>query len=78
MLLRQGKANGVLMREEVFEVKRWSDKALNLWKKTEEEPDSFRLARVALTISDLKGAKQLDWEDLLEARHYRASRFFSR
>lgn len=69
-LLRQGKANGALLHDEIMEVKPWQSKALNLWKKNMDREESFRMARVALTISDLKANSEVQWEDYLEANHY--------
>jgi|GEM_PF-1444930 len=71
MVLRQGKANGRLLEEEVLGVKQWKDSVLKLAKVLGHRQGLFLpLAKVALTLSDLRGSGLVEEQDLFEARHY--------
>jgi predicted ATPase with chaperone activity len=75
MMTRQGKENSRLTEGEVLEAKPWSEKARRLWEVLESRQLGSRsralsLARVALTISDLRNGTEVEDRDLLEARHY--------
>ncbi len=68
---RQGKCNGRLSIEECFR-KVWQEDALGLWRlsRSGRRENAVSLARVALTVSDLRRGKEVSREDVLEARHY--------
>lgn len=75
MRARQGKENGRLLEEEAFSAKPWRENALKIWqlfgaREVGEGGRALALARVALTISDLRAGHQVEERDLLEARHY--------
>lgn len=75
MLVRQGKWNSRLSEAELLEGKRWNAQAAGLWRhfalQERKNPNrGLSLARVALTISDLRGGEEISGADLLEARHY--------
>lgn len=71
MLQRQGKWNGRLLEHEVLAVKPWKDSVLKLLQVLgARQGGALRLARVALTLSDLRGAGAVEERDLFEAKHY--------
>ncbi len=75
MFDRQGKWNSRLDENEVLEAKPWKERALKLWHFLEARDPGNRsqfvsLAKVAITLSDLRGGKELEELDLLEAHHY--------
>jgi magnesium chelatase family protein len=75
MQSRQGKANGYLAEEELFGLHPWKEETLSLWRALDfrsggESGRSLSLARVALTICDLRAGKCVEPADFFEARHY--------
>jgi magnesium chelatase family protein len=69
----RGGPNARLSREECFRVKPWSADALGIWRASSGMQWAglgLSIARVALTISDLRGGLSVEKEDVLEARHY--------
>jgi len=72
---RQGGVNARLREGEVFGVMPWGEKALRLWsvvdKRALGQREAFlAVARVALTLCDLRGGDSVSESDLLEAMHY--------
>lgn len=75
MLARQGRVNARLGEGEVFEALSWKSNVSQLWKALEQrEPEQgsrfLSLARLALTLCDLRGGELVEERDLLEAHHY--------
>jgi magnesium chelatase family protein len=72
MVKRQGKWNSRLSEEEAFAHKAWGKSAQALWKAlaARQGSSSCALARVALTVCDLRGGEAVEDKDLLEAKHY--------
>lgn len=77
---RQGKPNSRLSLEECLKAKPWTGDATGIWRSSRGEKwngMAGAMARVALTISDLRGGEEVDRADILEARHYIPSPFSS-
>jgi len=71
MMERQGKWNVRLRENEVLLAKPWKDSALKMMKVLRLRSEGyFSLAKVALTVSDLRGAETVEERDLFEAKHY--------
>jgi len=75
MRARQGMGNGRLGETEVFAAKPWRERPAKLWKVFEARQPGSRvrlvsMAKVALTLSDLRGGEAVEDHDLFEARHY--------
>jgi len=80
MWSRQGRWNGRLEGAEAFELLPWKRQAESLWRALAGRAPGrchrfASLARVALTICDLRGGQAVEERDLLEARHYFAEAF---
>lgn len=72
---RQGRSNARLGEEGLFTGVSWGSKASRMWGALESRAPGDRasflaLARVALTICDLRAGQELSENDLLEALHY--------
>lgn len=75
MIFRQGKPNSRLFDAEIFENQPWSENAYRLWNLFHSRVGGCRLrvvslAKIALTICDLREGTQVEEVDLLEAKHY--------
>lgn len=75
MRRRKGILNGRLSAEDALCAKNWESKALLRLRSlslgpAHRAPGQAALARVALTLSDLRGGSEVSEQDLLEARHY--------
>lgn len=67
---RQPGPNNRLGLEECFKSKAWEPEALEFWKISRNHKLGLSLARVALTVSDLRCGGSVEKRDVLEARHY--------
>lgn len=66
---RQSKPNNRLGLEECW-LKPWSEEAREVWRISRGSRSELALARVSLTVSDLRGGSSVEKQDVLEARHY--------
>ena len=71
MISRQGKPNGKLRLPEALRAKPWQPEAAEWLRVGDRKLGATEaLARVALTVSDLRDGRELSREDLLEAWHH--------
>jgi magnesium chelatase family protein len=75
MRKRSGKPNGRLSHDEVLREKSWSAAALRVFRSLSAEgslplKSQASVARLALTVSDLRDSSEIAEHDVLEARHY--------
>ena len=69
----RGGPNARLSREDCFRVKPWSEDAVGVWRASSGMQWAglgLAIARVSLSISDLRGGFTVEKQDVLEARHY--------
>jgi magnesium chelatase family protein len=70
-MARLGKPNNRLGLEECLRLKPWEEGGLDVWRFSRSTSRSeLALARVALTVSDLRGGEKVEKADVLEARYY--------
>lgn len=77
---KRGGPNARLTMRECFAAKPWSEEALNIWRASRGvnwQGMAGAMAKVALTVSDLRQGEQVSREDMLESRHYVPSPFAS-
>lgn len=67
---RQSKPNNRLGLEDCLRVKPWSEEACEAWRISRSTRSELALARVSLTVSDLRGGESVERKDVLEARYY--------
>lgn len=67
---RQSRPNNRLGLEDCLKAKPWAEDALDIWRISRGARFELALARVALTVSDLRAGKEVEKKDVLEARHY--------
>jgi magnesium chelatase family protein len=77
-LKRQRLPNNRLGLGDCLKAKPWSEEAVEVWKISRSTRVEHALARVALTVSDLRAGERIEKRDMLEARYYVPEPFVAR